>query len=629
MVPPPSRTRNKKTAGRPEDRASSRNANPFPRQRVLLTLVLVIATVALYLPVLQHPFLNYDDDDYVTANPKVQAGLTSDTVAWAFATYHAANWHPVTWLSHALDAQLYELAPSGHHATNLLLHVLNVVLLFWVLAGATGHLGRSALVAALFACHPINVESVAWVAERKNLLSLTFFLLALGAWRWYARRPSVLRYATVAALFALGLMSKPQVITFPFVLLLWDYWPLHRVALPAWIQNGNQGLSTDFPRKPPLVLLAEKLPLLALSAASAWVTMRAQQLGGGIDPGRSLSARLADVVYAYVQYLSRAIWPAHLALLYPFRGGSLGAATVAACATLLVAITAAFIAYRRLPYLPVGWFWFLGTLVPMVGFVQVGHQSTADRYAYLPFIGLFLLIAWGIGELATRLRIPPAGQAAAGLAVLIALSLAARHQLNLWSDNVLLWSHTAEVTQDNFVAEDNLGRALQQAGRSADAMPHFARSAQIEPSYPYPFIHMGIYLHQQGDLQGALANYQKVIGLTTDESRWSEVRYRIFANMASAYASRGDLTRTRDSFAAAVRTNPDDPGMWTNLGTSAQQIGDLDTAVRAFSQALKLQPSQQGYLLLAAVLRQAGKQPEAEAADRQAALLGGASPPDQ
>jgi regulator of sirC expression with transglutaminase-like and TPR domain len=595
----------------------------------LLTLVLVVAAVALYLPVLHHPFLNYDDDDYVTTNPKVQAGLTADTVTWAFTTYHAANWHPVTWLSHALDAQLYELAPSGHHATNLLLHVLNVVLLFWVLVSATGHLGRSALVAALFALHPINVESVAWIAERKNLVSMTFFLLTLGAWRWYARRPSVLRYSAVAVLFALGLMSKPQVITLPFVLLLWDFWPLHRVALPAWIQNGNQELSTDFARKPVLALLAEKLPLLALSAASAWVTMRAQQLGGGIDSGRSLATRLADVAYAYVQYLFCAIWPAHLAILYPFRGGSLGAITVAACVILLVAITATVVAYRRRPYLPVGWFWFLGTLVPMVGFVQVGHQSTADRYAYLPFIGLFLLVGWGIGELAARLRIPPAWQAASGLAVLIALSLAARHQLNLWSDNVLLWSHAAEVTQDNIVAEDNLGRALQHAGRSADAMPHFARSAQIDPSYPYPFIHMGVYLHQQGDLHGALANYQKVISLTTDESRWSEVRYRIFANMASAYASLGDLTRARDSFAAAVRTSPDVPEMWTYLGTSAQQIGDLDTAVRAFSQAVKLQPSQQGYLLLAAALRQSGKEPEAQVADRQAALLGGASPPAQ
>ena len=621
-----SRTKSK-TVSRPEGRAPSQPAGPSARWTLLLACLLAIATATLYFPALQDPFLNYDDDDYVTANTKVQAGLTADTITWAFTTYQAANWHPLTWLSHALDCQLFDLAPAGHHGTNLVLHVLNVILLFWVLARATGQLGRSALVAALFALHPINVESVAWVAERKNLLSMTFFLLALGAWRWYARRPSLLRYTIVAALYALGLMAKPQVITLPFVLLLWDYWPLHRVALSGAVQTDENKLSIVYPQKPPLWLLAEKVPLLLLSAASAAVTMRAQQFGGGIDAGSPLPARLANVFYAYARYLFQAFWPMHLSVLYPFRGASLGGWTVAACALLLIAITFSVIAYRRFPFLPVGWFWFLGTLVPMIGLVQVGRQSMADRYAYLPFIGVFLLVVWGAGELATRFRIPPAWQAAASLAVLLPLAVTAHQQLNLWSDNVRLWTNATQVTKYNFVAEDNLGRSLQDAGRQPEAMPHFARSAQIEPSYPYSYIHMGIYPHQHGDLQGALQNYQKVLSLTGDEDRWGEVRHHIFINMASAYASLGNLARARDCFAAALRLNPDNPEEWTNLGTVAQQIGDLDTAARAYSQAVKLQPSQQAFLLLEGALRQAGKQQEAQAAARQAALLAGSSAP--
>ena len=356
--------------------------------------------------------------------------------------------------------------------------------------------------------------------------------------------------------------------------------------------------------------------------------MKAQQFSG-IDAGSPLAARLANVFYAYARYLSQAFWPAHLSVLYPFRGASLGGWTVAACVILLSAITTAVIAYRRIPFLPVGWFWFLGTLVPMIGLVQVGRQSMADRYAYLPSIGLFLLVVWGAAEMATRLRITLAWQMAASLVVLLPLTLMARQQLNLWSDNVRLWTNATQVTDYNFVAEDNLGRSLQDAGRLPEAMPHFARSAQIEPSYPYPYVHMGIYLHQQGDIQGALQNYHKVISLTGDEYHWSEVRHRIFVNMASAYASQDDLAHARDCFAAALRLNPDNPEEWTNLGSVAQQIGDLDTAVRAYSQAVKLQPSQQGYLLLEGALRQAGKQQEAEAAARQAALLGGGSTPSQ
>jgi len=618
-----SRTKSKKRDRQQEKITQNRPFHSGRRRVLLFSILLAVATVALYLPVHHHPFLNYDDDDYVTDNLRVRAGLQADTITWALTAYDAANWHPLTWLSHALDCQFFALDPAGHHDTNVLLHVVNVLLLFWVLARATGWLNRSAFVAGLFALHPINIESVAWIAERKNLLSTTFFLLALEAWRWYASKPQLRRYAVVAALYALGLMAKPQIITFPFVLLLWDYWPLERVAFSAAAAGSNQGEgSGPYSQKPPLWLLGEKLPLLLLSAASAVVTMRAQQTA--INPANPMAARLANALVAYVRYLGQAIWPAHLAILYPFRGSELGGWTVVTCALLLIAITVGVVAYRRFRWLPVGWFWFVGTLVPMIGVVQVGRQAMADRYAYLSFIGLFILIVWSVAQLVKRLRAPVSVQAAASAIVFLALAVATHRQLALWSDNVRLWTHATDVTESNFIAEDYLGQALSAAGRSQEAMPHFARAAQIDPAFPYPYIHMGIYLHQQNDLQGALRNYQKVIALTNDdESHYGEVRHRIFVNMASAYAELGDLAKARDCFEAAVRLNPDNADEWTNLGTVAQQLGDLDTALRAYSQAVQLKPSSQGYLLLKDALRKAGREQEARAAAQKAAFLAG------
>ncbi|MGB8771540.1 MAG: hypothetical protein WCC92_18145, partial [Candidatus Korobacteraceae bacterium] len=320
-------------------------------------------TIALYYPVSHDPFVNYDDDAYVTANAHVQSGLNWETVKWAFTTYDFVNWHPLTWISHALDYQMFQLDPSGHHETNLVLHVLNVLLLFWVLLRATGSPSPSFFVAALFAVHPINVESVAWISERKNLLSTLFFLLALGAYRWYAREPRVTRYATVAALFALGLMSKPQVITFPFVLLLWDYWPLRRMfADPAEpLQNAETIRGKSFSR-----LVLEKLPLFAICAASAVITLRAARTGGTLSGiyFHPFSVRLENAIISYARYLGKMFWPSGLALYYPYPSAdSLALWRVIAAAVFLLAVTALVIAGRRRRYLLVGWFWFLGILV--------------------------------------------------------------------------------------------------------------------------------------------------------------------------------------------------------------------------------------------------------------------------
>ena len=387
-------------ASSPDKEAQSRPGSRWFNQPLLLALLLVVATLALYYPVHGHPFVNYDDSLYVTDNVQVQSGINWDTVTWAFTTFDVDTWHPLTWLSHALDCQLFQLNPAGHHDVNLLLHVLNVVLLFWVLLLATGYAGRSFMVAALFALHPINVESVAWVAERKNPLSMLFFLLALGAYRWYAREPRVGRYCLVAFLFALGLLAKPQVITFPFVLLLWDYWPLRRMFASTQESGSGTATQTAIPPRKLSWLVLEKLPLLAFSAGSAILTMKGVR-AGAVNVWYSPSIRLKNAVFSYAQYLRDAFWPSRLGVFYPHPGNSLSAWQVGAALLFLLAITAFVIDRQRQRYLTMGWLWFLGTMVPMIGLEGVGYQGMqgmADRYAYLPFIGLFIMICWGISE---------------------------------------------------------------------------------------------------------------------------------------------------------------------------------------------------------------------------------------
>jgi len=382
--------------------------------------LLVLLCFAVYYPARTHPFVNYDDNLYVTDNDQVKNGLTWETVTWAFTTYEAGNWHPLTWLSHAWDFQLYGMDPAGHHQTNLLLHTLNGLLVFWVLLTATGHPGRSFMVAALFVVHPINIEPVVWVAERKTVLSMTFFLLALGAYGWYAAKPRVDRYLLVALLFALGLMAKPQVITFPFVLLLWDYWPLERLAVRfspfALRQNSSGGIRAKSEERhetrhySPTALGLEKLPLLAIAAASAAITMKAQRTANAVLSlgAVPLSIRLSNAIVAYVRYLGKAFWPVNLAPMYPHPGSSLPAWQVYGALLLLLAITLWVVEQRRRRYPLVGWLWFLGTLVPMIGLVQVGRQAMADRYAYLPLLGIFIMVCWGIADWVEERRAPAA-----------------------------------------------------------------------------------------------------------------------------------------------------------------------------------------------------------------------------
>ena len=601
-----------------------------PRTRVVLLVAgIVIATVALYYPVASHPFLNYDDDIYVLHNPQVQAGLSWETVKWAFTSLYASNWHPLTWLSHALDYQMFNLDAGRHHEMNLLLHVINVMLLFWVLWRATGYAGRSAMVAALFALHPINVESVAWIAERKNLLSMMFFLLALGAYGWYARRPRVARYLVVASLYALGLMAKPQVITLPFVLLLWDYWPLQRMS-PAAAGSAASEVEVVIPAKPFSWLLLEKLPLLALAVASAAITVHAQYESGAMSGPhwQPFRLRIENAFLAYARYLGKAIWPSHLTLIYPHPGNSIRLWQVVAAILLLLAITGLTLAARhRRRYLLVGWLWFLGTMVPMIGIVQVGVQAMADRYAYLPFVGLFIMICWAAADWAEQRHLAPAWQWGASVAVLLALAVTARHQLDYWSDNTKLWARiialqAQQANPDNWVAENNMGHALLKLGEVEEAMPHFRAAVAINPVDPDSNLNIGAYEQQNKHLVAAIEQYQKVIAMTQNTPRLNaQTRAQAFSNMGLAYRGLKDYAQARASFQQAVSINPDDARSWLGIAILAQKSGDLNTAIQAYRNAMKMAPSDWEYLLLAGALEQDGRHEEAQAATQRAAAI--------
>jgi len=589
--------------------------NALLQRPLALGLILVAVTVALYLPVHNHPFVNYDDDVYVTVNRHVKSGLSWATAAWALTTFDAANWHPLTWLSHALDCQLFGLEPAGHHDINLLLHAINVALLFWVLLRATGCAGRSFMVAALFALHPINVESVVWIAERKNLLSMLFFLLTLGAWTWYARRPGLGRYLVEAGLFALGLMAKPQVVTLPFVLLLWDYWPLRRM-FPS---PGADGM---FPARSFPSLVKEKLPLLWLSAVSAWLTVKAQRAGGGFNPDYGLLLRIANALICYIRYIARALWPVDLAPMYPHPGAALRSWQAFAALAVLAIISALVIRARQRRYLVVGWLWFLGTLVPMIGLLQVGRQAMADRYAYLPFVGLFIMACWGLGDVAQRRKLSLAWLATAAGGALLALGALTYRQIGYWRDNVTLWAHTAQVTSANYEAEDNWGEALEKAGRADEAVPHFRRAAQISPSYPPAIMFLAVQNQREGKLQEAIQQYRQVIRGT----QWAiyqnaAIRAVALANMGHAYRELGNLPEAQASLRSSVELNAGNFAAWMDLGLVSQKLGDAYQAADAYSQAMKLQPSDVGYVLLARALQQSGRNEEAETALRHAKLL--------
>jgi protein O-mannosyl-transferase len=552
--------------------------------RPLLSLALLVLTLASYWPTFSNGFVNYDDDRYLLENPLVSQGLDPHHVVLALRSTAEANWHPLTWIAHMADVQLFGMKAAGHHASSLLLHGLNVILLFLLLDSATGWRWRSALVAALFAAHPLNVECVAWVSERKSLLSTTFLLLAFFAYGWYVKRPGAARYLLIAALFALGLAAKPMVITFPFLLLLVDYWPLRRLSLPEDQPQGS--LVRTFGR-----LALEKAPLLLLVAASAWITLYTQRQGGAVasSAGLPFAYRISNAVYSYLAYLLMGLWPVRLAVFYPHPENSLPLWKPLVAAVLLFSASAWVWLQRERRYLLTGWLWYLGTMVPVIGVVQVGRQALADRYAYLPFLGLFVMVVWGLGELGGKLRWPaaiPASAAAIALAWFAGLTW---WQTGFWRDSFTLFGRAVEVTKHNYLAENNLGRAYSESGRADLAFAHFEEAARLRPKFGVARYNLGVGLLARGDFAGAQREFEAAAQYAGDSLELAKTRH----NLGIALYEQNRLEPAKKEISAALAITPGKENSLLALGMIDFRLGDYPAAAEDFEKAYSAHPSPQ------------------------------------
>ncbi len=511
-------------------------------QNILLSLALILGTVLVYLPVHGFAFFSLDDRFYVLDNVHIHDGLNWTTIRWAFTSFDHANWIPLSFLSHALDYQMFGPDPAGHHDVNVLFHALNAAILFWVLKRATGYAGRSFMVAALFALHPLNVEAVAWVAERKTVLSMLFFLLALGAYRWYTEQPSDRRYFVVAGLFALGLMAKAQIITLPFVLLLWDFWPLQRMFPPGQHATG-------FPGKDVLGLVKDKIPLLFLCAADAIFTIFSE----GVARPRfwpPFTERLGNAIFSYGRYIRTIFWPSGLVPMYPNPGNSLTVWQIGGASLLLLTVTALVVLGRQRRYLVVGWLWFLGTLVPTLQIVQFGKEGMADRFAYQALIGIFIMICWGVSDWASQYRLSPAWLAGASAVVLLALIMVTHQQIGYWKDPHTMWTHALQVVNNHWEADDQLGLELARQGKPDEALPYFYKATLSAPDDALSNVQIALYAQKHGHLQEAITRYDHAL---RDPALPSEQLPYIFGNMSLAYRQLGDVAKAEE-YAARARS---------------------------------------------------------------------------
>ena len=576
----------KRIAPSPASVASLHNAEPTSHARwhtVGVVLFLASAVWIVFGQTIRHDFINYDDQFYVYENPVITQGLSWDNVVWAFTHIHFYNWHPLTTLTNMLDCQLYGLNPGGHHFTSLLLHALTASCLFLMLRSLTGAFWRSAFVAAVFAIHPLRVESVAWVAERKDLLSGLFFMLTLWSYARYVKLSAADKskgmgwYGLALGLFALGLMSKPMLVTLPFVLLLIDFWPFHRFN-PSTIFVQPAAC---------LRLLAEKLPFLVLVAADCIATVRAQQTALHSGALYGMPARIGNAILSYVDYLSQMFCPMGLAVLYPHPGNHLSLVKVVASAVVLIGISAAiWIGHKKRPYLLVGWLWYLGMLVPVIGIMQVGQQGRADRYTYLPQIGLYILIAWGVVEVCGRWRWRKVILGPLAAILVSSLMGAAYVQTSYWKNSVTLWTHTLLHTSRNYIAENSLGIALVKQGRFQEAITHYRQSIQDQPEdadYAEAHNNLGAALMELGQMDESIRHFERAIQIKPE---YAEAH----GNLGIAFMKSSRVTEAVQQYDRALELKPDDASAHNNLGSALVEKGHLDAAILHYKRAIQLSP---------------------------------------
>jgi protein O-mannosyl-transferase len=555
---------------------------------VFVYCALILSTLLVFRQVRNFDFVDYDDNPYVSENQHVLNGLTHDGTIWAFTTGCMGNWHPITWLSLMLDCQLFGTNPGWMHLINLLLHLVNTLLLFAVLKKMTGSLWPSAFVAAAFALHPMHVESVAWIAERKDVLSTLFWMLTLLAYVSYVKRPAVLRYLVTITIFAIGLLTKPMLVTLPFVFLLLDYWPLNRFAaeLAETAEKKNKINSAASAVSSAKRLIIEKIPFFALAAISSAVTFLVQRGSGAVMDVSvlPLQTRIVNAVVSYVRYMSKMFWPKNLAVFYPFDIGKSPFWQTAMYALLLLVISIFVIRFgRKQKYLSVGWFWFVGTLIPVIGLVQVGNQAYADRYTYISYIGLFIMIAWGLPELLSKW---PYRKFALGISAVIALSalgICAHQQVSYWNNCTDLFSHAIEVTRNNALAHYNRGTAYSKLGRYQDAIEDLSQAVRIVPNDAEAHYNLGVTYASLGRYQEAIEAYKQVIRIKPDDAE-------AHCNLGNTYLSLGHYQDAVEAFKQAIIIKPDYAEVYFNLGNTYLSLGHYQDAVEAFKQAIIIKP---------------------------------------
>ncbi len=561
------------------------------RSEACIWLILITAVLLVYWQVGDHEFINYDDNAYITDNAQVQKGLTSKGIIWAFTTSHTGNWHPLTWISHMLDCELYGLNPKGHHLTNVLFHTANAILRFVVLRWMTGAIWRSGLVAALFALHPLHVESVAWAAERKDVLSTFFWVLTMVAYVHYVNRPGGKRYLLVLVTFSLGLMAKPMLVTLPFVLLLLDYWPLNRFnprAVPGSVEDQPLGFRSSGDDKSPILkAVMEKTPLFLMSLFSCVVTVMAQQEAGAISTLEIVpfKLRIANGLVSVVAYMGKMIWPQDLAVFYPHPVSDLQIwKPVVAGLFLLILSTVALWVAQRCRYVLVGWLWYLGTLVPVIGLVQVGEQAMADRYTYVPLIGLFIVVVWGFADLVKGWRSRRWVVSVSAAVMVLALMAGSWLQVAHWKNSVRLFKHALDATSNNYVAHYTLGNALALQGNLTGSVSHYNKALQIHPNFAEAHNNLGNALALQGNLTGAISHYNKALQINPDHAE-------AHRNLAVGLDRQGRHQEAIQHYAEVLRISPHDAQSHNNLGVALAEQGRLKEAVAHFTEALRIDPN--------------------------------------
>ncbi len=544
---------------------------------VFVYSVIALATLSVYLPVKSFDFVVYDDDKYVFNNSRVQEGLTSKNILWSLTAFEASNWHPLTWVSHMTDIQIFGLNAGRHHLTSVGFHILNTILLLIWLNTMTGEFWKSSFVAALFALHPLHVESVAWIAERKDVLSTFFCFLALLSYTRYCQKQNRQQYLLSLFFFICALMAKPMIVTLPFVFLILDYWPLKRfpevfsIKIPLH-DNRNFGR-----------LLVEKIPFFMLSFLSCWITLAAQH--STIIPVEAfpLIPRIANSVISYTEYLTKMVFPFPLTVIYPFPRTIYLWKVIA---SLFVVLSISFLAIRKLqhkPWLAVGWFWYIGTLSPVIGLVQVGVQRYADRYTYIPLIGLFIMIAWQVPEMVQSWKHKTTALSVSAAGILTILWVLTSFQVRHWENSITLFEHALKSTSENYVAHNNLGFALTEKGNYKQAIVHYREAIRIYPQFGYSLENLGLILYKQGNFKEATIHYQNAIAYNAN----SERSYYMLGNI---YSEQKQIDNAIIHYAKALKIRPDHVGALNNLGISLALIGKTDEALALFKEALRINP---------------------------------------